>query len=116
MFVVKGEIYTFTFEPEKITIHSDISGMHEVSIESNYNEDFSIFDLGPAITDDVEILAASAKIDASTKNNVYLHVIQAPGDFIKFEIKTQPADIQTDPLDSGTRLLYIKDYVRGYPE
>ena len=57
MFVVKGEIYTFTFEPEKITIHSDISGMHEVSIESNYNEDFSIFDLGPAITDDVEIPA-----------------------------------------------------------
>ena len=113
MYVVHGEIYTFTFEAEHITIKSEIPGMHTVEIESNYNEDFSIFDLGPYVTDNVEILAAYAKIDDSTKNNVYLHVIQSPGNFIKIEIKRQPADIQTDPIDSGERLFYLKDYIRS---
>lgn len=114
MYIVHGEIYTFTFDAEHITIESDIPKMHKIELESNNNEDFSIFDLGPAIADDIEILAAWAKIDAATRNNVYLHVIQSPGEFIKIDIRKQPVDIHTDPLDSGERLFFLKDYVRTY--
>lgn len=112
MYEVQGEIYKFIFEPENITIHSDISGTINISIKSNLNEDFSIFDLGPYIAGDIELLAASAKIGDNVNNGVYLHVTQDPIGFIKIDIRKQPANIHTDPIDSGERIYYLKDYIR----
>lgn len=114
MYIVYGDVYTFTFTPELITIKSPIHGLKDIEIVANHDEDFSIFDLGPHIAEDVEMLAASVKIGVSRRNNVYLHVWQAAGNYIKIEIKTQPSDPRTQPIDSGDRLEYIKDYVRTY--
>ena len=114
MYVVHGEIYTFTFEAETITIKSDIGGTDKITLDSYVDEDFSIFDLGPYVADDVKMLANSCTINGTTTNNVFLHVQQSAGNYIKLEIKTQPADVRTDPIDSGTRLHFMKDYVRTY--
>ena len=113
MYVVHGEIYTFTFEPETITIDSKIGGTDKIVLDSYIDEDFSIFDLGPHIADDIQILANSCTINGETTHNVFLHVKQSAGNFIKVEIKTQPADVRTEPIDSGTRIHYMKDYIRA---
>ena len=110
MYKVQGEVYTFTFEPDQITIHSDFVGVRDVTILKNDDEDFSIFDLGPYIAGDVEMFAKTAKIGASTRNNVYLHVTQNPAGFIRVDIRKQPAS-SSDPIDSGERLHFIKDFI-----
>lgn len=112
MYVVYGNIYTFIFEEETITIESKIPHMHSVQITSNLNEDFSIFFLGGYIAEDVKMLANTCKIDGETYLNVYLHVLQSVGRYIRFEVRRQPQDIQTEPIDSGEQLLFIDDIIR----
>ena len=76
MFKVYGEIYTFDIKHETIDITSIYSGMHNIHIDANPEEDFSVFDLGPAIANDIKICCQTITIDNSSYSNACLHVVQ----------------------------------------
>lgn len=112
--VVKGENYTFTFNNDVIDIVPKVHGLDEIHIHNNYDEDFSVFELGPYIAGDIEMLAAYCVISTTTYNNIYIKVLQSPGDYIIIEIRKQPEDISTGVINNGEQIYLLKDYVLGY--
>ncbi len=114
MYVVHGEVYTFTFETEKIDISSSIPNTFKIHIEAKYNEDFSVFDLGPYVANDVEMFAAIANINDVEYSNVYIHIRQSAGNYISIDIRERPINFHTDPINSGGQICYLKDYVNSY--
>ena len=113
MFCIKGEIYYIKIEPTLISITTEISGLKDVFIEANENEDFSLFDLGPAITDRITMTCARAQIGEFYYPNACFSINQKAGKSVEILIRL-PRSKKTDPIDSGRQIHFIKDYVIKY--
>lgn len=113
MLKIYGEVYTFDIQHDRIDITSKYSGMQEVHIEAKPEEDFSVFDLGPAIANDVLICCKTAYIGEFNYPNACLHIIQKAGNSIVLDIHL-PRGNKSEPIDSGRIILTIRDYVNKY--
>ena len=114
MVKIKGELYNITIEHERIEI-SPISVPSLVSIvmEANPGEDFSIFDLGPAIAGHVVMQTGRCMIGNSIYPNTCIVVDQKPGEWIMIDIK-QPRASRDVPVDSGATIHVMKEYIMKY--
>ena len=113
MFCIIGEIYNIQIQHTLISITTEISGLKNVFIEANENEDFSIFDLGPAIADNITMSCERAQIGEFYYPNACITIKQRAGKDIEVLIRL-PRTRKTDPIDSGRQIHYIKDYVVKY--
>lgn len=113
MFKIYGEIYTIDIQPTKIDITSDIPSLKEVHIIANPGEDFSIFDLGPAIVEDITMLAENIKVGEFYYPQGCLRIKQKAGKWVEVTIRA-PRQRPTDPIDSGPQIHFIRDYVMKY--
>ena len=113
MITIQGELYDFLIEHDKISISSKIPSLMPIQIFSNPEEDFSIFDLGPAIVGDIKMQAASCTIGNAIYENICLCVQQVPGKYVQFIIKHQREN-QDDPIDSGATIQTLRDYIVKY--
>lgn len=113
MFKIYGEIYTIDIQPTKIDITSGIPSLKEVHIIANPGEDFSLFDLGPAIVDDITMLAENIKVGEFNYPKGCLRIKQNAGKWVEITLRA-PRQRPTDPIDSGPQIHYIKDYVMKY--
>ena len=113
MFKILGEVYTFDIQHNKIEISSEYSGMEHVLITASEQEDFSIFDLGPAIARDITMSCENMYVGKYNYPHGTFRILQNPGKSVLVELRVPRAN-PTDPIDSGRIFLTIKDYVKKY--
>lgn len=109
---IYGELHIFKMEPFVIEVEPKIPSLDTLRITANDGEDFSIFELGPAIANNVIMQANSCTINNSDTpiNDICLQVIQNPGRTIDIIIRAGREN-HDDPVDSGEILYVLKDYV-----
>lgn len=107
---IYGELYTFNIEPYRFDITPKVPTLSSVSMEAIGNEDFSIFELGPVIVDNITFQATGCTIGDHNYGKVCVNVIQHNGKYIIVTFR-HPRANETDPVDSGEVITAIKDYV-----
>jgi len=114
MVKIKGELYNITIEHEKIEIiPATISTLVSIVIEANPEEDFSIFDLGPAIASHVVMQTGKCTIGNAVYPNTCIVIDQKAGDWIVIDIK-KPRASRDVPVDSGDTIYVMKEYIVKY--
>ena len=114
MVKIKGELYDILIEPLKITITPiSVPSLPSIIIYGTENEDFSIFNLGPAIINHIAMQTGNCIIGSTIYEKTCLVVDQKPGQWIMFDIN-QPRSSKYDPIDSGQTIHIVKEYIMKY--
>ena len=107
---IYGELYTFAIEMYTFDIEPKFTGMQSINMTAAGDEDFSIFELGPVIVDNIKMRVATCIINGVTFNDACIEVEQYKGQWIQVTIRSKRLH-DTDPIDSGEVIAIIKDYV-----
>ncbi len=110
---IDGELYKIQIEHNRIQVQGKVPSLKSIDITAMPDEDFSIFDLGPAISGHIIIQAGNTIIGSDNYPNSCLIVNQKPGSYFEMTIKSQRAR-DTDPVDSGNTIHFFKDYIIKY--
>lgn len=114
MVKIKGELYNITIEPLKISIEPiSIQSLPTIVINGTSEEDFSIFDLGPAIINHIILQTGRCTIDNAIYEKTCVVIDQNPGHWILINIK-QPRQSLDLPVDSGDTIHIMKEYIVKY--
>ena len=114
MMKIKGELYNISIEHEKIEITPiSVTSLVSITMEANPGEDFSIFDLGPAIAAHVVMQTGRCTIGNAVYPNTCIVVDQKAGQWIMIDIK-KPRASRDLPVDSGDTIHVMKEYVMKY--
>ena len=108
--LINCELYDIDIGPFVIKMTPKISSLKEVTIQSNGGEDFTIFELGPAIADNVVMQANSFNMGEIKQLDVCLEIVQKAGKWISITVRKGRAH-HNDPVNSGEVIFTIKDYV-----
>ena len=110
---IYGELYTYVITPTYFSCYPQWVTMQPVVLESNSDEDFSIFELGPAIVQKIEMMVNDVQIGNEKYNGYCFEVEQKPGKYILLRIR-KPRENSSQPLASGEIVWQFKDYVIKY--
>lgn len=110
---IYGELYTYVITPTYFSCYPKWVTMKPVILESNSDEDFSIFELGPAIVQKIEMMVNDVEIGNEKYNGYCLEVEQKAGQYIILRIR-KPRTDSSQPLASGEIVWQFKDYVVKY--
>lgn len=113
MVQIFGELYYIQIDHDKITATPKVTSLPAISAEANPEEDFSVFDLGPAIASSIKMQTGLCKVGLNAYAHACIDVEQKAGDYIIMTIR-QPRTNDTDPVDSGAVIHVFKDYVVKY--
>ena len=104
------ELYTIEITNELFLIKPKIDTLDTITLKANEGEDFSLFELGPAIASNVIMQTNKATIGNAVFDHVCLEVVQNPGHFISITIR-QARPNRSVPVNSGEVITVIKDYM-----
>jgi hypothetical protein len=107
---IYGELYTFRIEMFVFEADPKFSNMQTITMTAAGDEDFSIFELGPIIVNNIKMHVASCTINTTTYNDACIEVEQYKGQWIQITVRRARAN-PSDPIDSGEILAVVKDYI-----
>ena len=110
---IKGETYNITIDTNTISLEPIVQNLPLISVNANEQEDFSIFDLGPAIVNHIVIQVANCTINDTIYQGSCLVIDQEAGNYIQIVFR-EPRTNRTHPIDSGNIIYTFKDYVVKY--